>query len=319
MGTAINQSVWDASNTTYDALFADFFAGTNPGSWSQWTSTFNADTQKVEIPVSTYAGGIAQWIGAKTFDRFRAYRQQIPFTKWQRSTKIQRADMAYDKIGMIKRAFQEFLGAQVWAKDFILHQSLVSASGAGPTGYDTVALISTAHPNGPSGNQSNKSTSALTPVTYNTAKVAMRGFRKESGEPYLMEPTHLMVGPTLEKIAKEITQSNVRVTAINTSGVSDATSSVVAAGNIPNVFGGGEVELIINPRLTGTSANYYYLMDLSKPMKPMQLVIQRDMTPVYLDRIEDINRFMNDDYLYSIEADMTPAAGAWPTLFAGIL
>ena len=311
---AINQGTHDAANTLFVDAFNEIFSKADKGALERYTQIIPADAETVELDAQVDLGVVREWIGPKEFGTGRAYKLAVAFRKWEKSLKLPRSKVKYDKSGTLASRFKQWMSEQVGFWDKVMTDTLVSASGAGPTGYDGVALLSTAHPHGPDGGtQSNKGTSALTFSTYETAKVAMGSLAKENGEPLRISPKFLMVGPKLERIAKEITQSKERVIAVDNAGVETGTR--VAAAGVTNVFSGGEVDLIINHRLRGTYDDYWYLG--AGPF--MALVLQRDVEPCFLDAMDSETRFIMDELMYSLEGDASPAAYAWQNVYGGIL
>lgn len=311
--SAINQSTLDAANTTFVDMFSEIWAKADQGAWSQFTQIIPNDAKLTELDAMVDLGAVREWVGSKEYGIARAYKLAVRFRKWEKTMKVDRPDLAYDKSGTLKARIKQFMTEQAGFLDKIVTDSLVSVSGTGPTGYDGVVLFSTAHPHGPSGNQSNKTTSALSFATFDTAQVAMRSLLKENGEPFRIVPKTLMVGPKLFKLASEITKSKDRL-----AGVSSATlegGTTVAAATITNIYGGGQYNLIVNDRLVGTQDDYWYLF--AGPF--MGLVEQRAPEPVILDAMDGEQRFMKDAFLYSIEADVSPCAYAWQNVYAGIL
>src|SRR5689334_22146021 len=115
----------------------------------------------------------------------------------------------------------------------------------------------------------------------------------------------------------EITKSTDRILAVDNAGAETGTR--VAAAGITNVYGRAQVELVGWDKLTWTQDDYWYLMDLSRPEKPMILARQRDFETVVMDGPNDDNMFHLDKWEASVTADMSPAAGYWPTIYGGIL
>lgn len=312
-----NQANLTNANTSFLAKFDETFNATAPGSWSQYTEVIASSGEATELVFASFLGAMREWLGAKEFMASEAWKLNIPFRKYEMSLALPRQKVVYDLTGAVPRMIGQFVDqAYTNSTDKIMIDALVSNSGAGPVGFDGANLISDTHTLG-STSQDNKITTALSFSTYDGGIQAMQGFQGANGEPLNIFPTHLMVGPKLRKMGMEITKSTERLMAVDNAGVETGTR--VAASTIPNIYGGGAVDLIVNPRLVGTQDDYWYLMDLSKSSKPLVLAQQRDWTAVVKQDDDDDARFNLDLFQWSIEGDMSPHAGAWPLIYGGIL
>jgi len=310
------------ANTVAREVWSEIMDGMGPGTSGLYTTTFPLDGGKTfDGNFLGPSGVIREFIGHKEYDVFRAYNYALTASMKHVSHEIPGIDWRHDRASVIERRIRNFLStAPMAAIDKLITDSLVSNSGEGATCYDGTALINTSHPHGPSaGTQSNKTTSALTHVTFDSAFVAMTSFRAENGETLDISPTHLMVGPKLFKIATEITKSTDRIIAVDNAGVETGTR--VAASTVTNVYGGGMVDLILNKRLVGTQDDYWYLMDLGKgDAKPMIYVEARAPEVISLtDKQTSESYFERDVVRFSMETDSAPGSGVWQTVYGGIL
>ena len=80
----------------------------------------------------------------------------------------------------------------------------------------------------------------------------------------MMSGTHLIVGKKLEATALRLTQAGML---INPGGT--------AAGS--NIYQ-GRYTVVISPRLRGTYDDYWFLADLSKPVKPLIFQMREEIT-----------------------------------------
>lgn len=319
MGGIINQDVLDAANLAARAVFDEIFTGPGTRLFEVFTETMPTDVKVNEIDILETMPIIRKWVGPKEFAGIRASYLRAVIEAWERSIEIDRLDFTADKMGMIAKRLSAFAGATARDYDKICTDELLRNSIC----YDGVALFSTAHPRGPNGtNQSNVTNSAFAVDTLEAAMVAGASLRDQNGESLGVAYDTLMVGPKLAKLARELTQSTERVIAVNASGVESGTR--VAATTIPNkagleIYGGGMLTLVINPRLVGDYDDHWYLQDTQLGPRPLHLYELR--APELIDQadMEDEARFNLDKLRWSIEADVVPAPGAWQTAYAGIL
>lgn len=322
-----NQDTLDVANTTFLSVFDALFANGVPGLFQAFTETIKTSSKINEIDILETMPVVRKWEGEKRYQSIRASKLSATVIKYEKSFEIDRLDLAADKIGAVAKRIQRFLSTDAALYDKIVHDVLFSASGAGPTGYDGVALFATTHPrhNAGTASTSNLTTSALTFAQHEAILVAMTSLRDDEGEPMLIAPNVLMVGPKLAKIASEITQSRERIIPISAAGV-EAAASVVAGSTIPNfwgpgctLYGGGSMNVVVNPRLVGTQDDYYYYLDTLRGPKPIHLFEFRAPEAIVMDRMDGEARFNLDKYRYSVEFDAVATAGAWQTSYAGVL
>lgn len=63
----------------------------------------------------------------------------------------------------------------------------------------------------------------------------------------------------------------------------------------------------------GTSSTPWYLIDNSRPLKPLILQMRRDYELTSLDRLTDVNTFMRNEYMYGVSARLNGGFGFWQT------
>jgi len=168
------------------------------------------------------------------------------------------------------------------------------------------------------GTWSNITTSALTYATFDTAMINMQTLLDEFGKVKGVFPDTLMVGPKLRKVASEVTGADELISVSN-AGALRATSSVVAAAKLPNVYGGGMINVVLNPRLQGTQDDYWYLLKSDSRVKPIQGYIFREPESFSKLEMDDRHRLENDEFTFDIESDCVFGAGDPHAIYGGIL
>lgn len=315
----IHEGLLDAQ-TLFEVLWLDAYENPSAaGAYQMYTMISRSNAKRKTL--NTFGAGpvMSEWTGEKKFQQFRHYDLDVDVKNYEKSLALDANDVNYDPVGAVRDKLTAWFGTGGDRDlDKIIFDSLVSASGLGPTGYDGVSLLNTAHPHVNSGsNESNTGTSALSFSTFDTAFQTMTEFKNEAGELFGITPTHLMVGPKNRKMALQIADANLRSLAVDNAG--DETGTRVAASAVTNVYQGW-VTVIINPRLEGTQDDYWYLLDLSNPSRlPFGFMLNRGPLLVSKDRDEDDNRFYNNEVHHSIELDGAPHAAFWPAIYGGIL
>lgn len=247
---------------------------------------------------------------SKIFDDMRALGASYDMEVLYKGTTVSRRDVEHDLTGRVSRGLQRFVSEGVLLVDERAWQLLLANTLTGPDG---VALLSDSHPFGSGGaTWDNLTTDALSFSSYNAAKAAMRNFKRENGTPYNVSPTHLFVGPDLERTAKEIVGADRPVPFSATA--QDATSGIVAATAIGNVYQ-GDVTVVVVPWIT--DAQEWLLMDLGKATaRPWyaQIAPIREEMPEEGDTVIR----QRDEFEYAINCDVIMGPGH-PQLIYGRL
>lgn len=244
---------------------------------------------------------LRQWVGSKQLKSLRAFESTIDVVKWEKSFSLDRFDVVNDRTGSVIAAIDRFI-AQI--PDDLETRIISALFGNAVNGYDGVPFFSNAHPfTNSTGN--NITTASLSFETYRAAVQAMRLFADEDGRPWNISPTHLVVGPALERTAKEIVGADRPVPFSATT--QDATSGIVGATVIPNVFQ-GEVQVMVTNKLSG---GQWGVFDLSKGVAPVIRPVAEELHPVMLDREDQTYVFFNDEYAASVQGYMGFGPGPW--------
>lgn len=316
----INQTAIDAAATVFRTMADELFtSGADEGLVNAMTEIIPADGgTTTSVILEDFLGNWLEFDGARQTGVSRAYRLDILLTTWAVQLKIRRRDAEYDRSGIVAARVRKFMSAAQSYKDFVIHQGLFSNSGAGPVGFDGVNLLSSAHPNGPAGNQSNTTTSALSPLTFDSAFASMTSLRRENGEPFRIVPRYLIVGPKNRLVGSEITKMDIRGRSVAATGL-EAAASVVASAGVSNAYN-GLVDLIVDPRLVGTQDDYWYLIGEgpggAKPLFFVEGAAPREQLDIDLS---SPTVMQNDALTFGLVADGQVAAGMWPCIFGGIL
>jgi phage major head subunit gpT-like protein len=304
-----------AAVTTYQTAYQDLYRSQLPGAYQAWTRIITGNTMNVDLRWLSNTPVMRKWLGARVEKTMRVNQTSYTLEKYEATTTVNRMDLQYEgNFSAIQDGLNTFLQNNLTAYDLAVSTALDGSSGAGPTCFDTLALFSTAHTQGPSaGTQSNLSSGTnLSWGNFDAARAAMAGFKFENGEPAYIKPTHMRVGTALESRAKQYLQAKDRVTFTNMLGA-ESTTAVQNATLMPNVWA-GELTLIVDPRIpsSGTGAFYWDLYDLSKPgLRPIVLYEGRKPVPVIQNQMEGERRFRTDQFVFGLEGDFTVGAGHW--------
>jgi phage major head subunit gpT-like protein len=106
---------------------------------------------------------------------------------------------------------------------------------------------------------------------------------------------------------------------VDAAGGLDVAASGVAAASIPNVYGGGSMLLVVNPRLVGDYDDHYYYFDTTLGASAVQGFEMRSVEAHEQTAMDGDSRFERDEFKFSLEADVVFGAGAWQVTHGGIL
>lgn len=309
-------------NTLFDIMFEETVNNAVPGPWGAWTEQINAQgEQTINMAWLTNTPTWRTWTGSKVYKNLRNYTLSVTYDKKEATLALKRDMVQYDRTGVLGRTLQKFVSANVTdAYDGFVATSKDSNSGAGPTGFDAVALYSASHPHAPSagtqsnlGSGTNLSHSALLTADQTTAL-----WVEENGRPVRASMNVMRVGPRLKQRAMELlsatrTQKIDSDGSLDTTRAASSTYQIVGGSAIPNVFEGTKT-LVVDPRVT---TYYWDLEDTAKAYKSMILFITRAPEAISQTEMTDEQRFNHDDFVYSVECDVGVAAGHWYGTYRG--
>lgn len=307
-----NQNIIDVANTAFRAKFDEIFAMRPPGAWERYTEIIDTEVIVNEVDVLETMPVVRQWLGAKIFQSILASNFTVSMLRYERSFAMDRLKLSGDKLGVIGRRISMMMSDAGQIYDNICFAALI----ANAVGYDGVAVYASTHPRGPAGaTQSNITATALSFAQHDTIMAAGASLRDNNSEPVRVAYDTLIVGPSNKKLGMEITQSKERIVTVTASGATDQASGVVAGATIPNIYGGGEMELVVDPRLVGTYSAKCIYVDSKIGPKPLILYVMRAPEPIEQTEMTADGRFLHDQLRYSVEADLVPAPGAWQSSY----
>ena len=303
-------------NTRFDIMWQAAIDTAEPGPYGLWTQDVEGNgAQQVTLGFLANQPTPVRWKGMKETKDMRWYEQTIRYEKFH-STMVQPRDLVEnDQTGALNNALQLWIRSNVTDfYDTFVAESFDGSSGAGATGFDDVALFSTAHPHAPSGaTQSNLGSGTnLSWAAVQAAKAAGGLMVQENGRPLRLSYNICRVGPRLESRALELFSTD-RVVIVNTKGQTDtpravgSTDDVMSAATRTNVYS-NSMQVIVDHRVTNFFTTF---IDNTKGYKPMVLFKVRPPEAISKTEMTDEERFNFDNYVWSVEADFGVAPGHW--------
>jgi phage major head subunit gpT-like protein len=191
------------------------------------------------------------------------------------------------------------------------HQMTVEALSGGFTAlaYDGLSFFNTAHTLPGGSTYGNRTTDALSAAALSSGISAMMTVPDDQGIPLGIVPDTLVVGPKKMWDALELVESPVVV---------DKSGEFMT--NYGNVFK-GRLKVVVSPFLTGTSDDYWFLLDTKRPIRGL-ILQQRSDVPVEFTAMESANSdsgFMRDRYHYGVRARYNVGYGLWQAAYGAIL
>lgn len=238
-----------------DALFTVFNTSLNKGlakewkGYERWSMVVSSRGGSETYPISLVTGGMREWVGPRLLSQLDTAKLTVLNKDWEHTEAVSRNDIEDDNIGFYAPLF-EAMGvdaANLWGK--LATQALTNpgdwADGAAFFSSRTLSKKSTVN---------NKVTGPLTTAKYAEAREQMMGFRDSAGSPLGLIPDLLMVGPSLEGVAKSILEAQL---------VADSSNTTVSNTHYK------EAEVQVNPYLVGGDASKWFLICTNRGLKPV--------------------------------------------------
>ena len=249
--------------------------------------------------------GFSEWKGDRKLGTLRADGFQLTNRSWANGLRLLRDSIVDDRWGIVRPKIQMLAKkARRHRGKYIVEVMANGFDGARPeTGdgrsYDGAFLFSDDHQDGDGPRQSNLGEGPLTHETYAQARRQMRKLVDEEGDPLDIEPSHLLVGPDLEDAAREILENDVRI---------------VQGVAVKNIYR-GSTKLLVSPRLIGPWASYWFLADLTQPVRPMVLQIRQEIQFNALDDMSSDAAFMRKEFKFGADARYVVGPGMWQFIY----
>lgn len=278
--TAFQQGLSFVPPVPIDFLFRDF-PSTTAANFYAWME---------QIP------GFREWVGDRQFKNVRSGKFEIVNRDWEDSVSMGRNEIEDDQYGVYAPLVQ-MMGEAWTLKKYQLVIAVLTGNTVCFTGK---AFFADDHAYGDN-TIDNVVTDALSASSFEAAFTAAAGWKFSNGELCRTRFTHLVHGPKLHDTAFNIVDAQFKVSG----------NSQIPNSNFKRVQ---RVEL---EDLSGDYDDYWYLVDASKPIKPVARQIRREASPMMDTRPEEVMRTGRFDVM----ADGRAAAGpTFPHLaYAGIL
>lgn len=292
----INRANLDALFATYSTAWNEGLAGNHVPDFGFVASEFPSATASNLYAWIDKVPGFRKWVGDRVFQNVGSQRFEVVNEAYEDSIRLSVNDIEDDQYGVYTPIVR--LMAFAWLE--LKRDQVVKVFTENRETFTGQGLISDSHSYGDQ-TLDNKTTDALSKTSFEAAFTAAAAWQFSNGA--LVKPrfTHLVVGEKLRGTAWEL----VKAVTIDDGGV--------AVSN-PNQ---NRVELVVWPELTGATDDYWFLVDASKPVKPVALQIRKEAAPLMDTDPATVERHGYVDFLAS---GRLAAAPTFPHLvYGGIL
>lgn len=282
----INATNLQAASRGFRALYREAFSGA-----SNIHETLAMVVQSAS-PEETYAflkalPRMREWVGDRVIHGLEAAGFTIRKKDWEATIAVDRDEVLFDKLNLVRPRIQELARAAMQHYVELIVGLMVNGFGA--ECYDGQYFFDTDHPVAGQ-SVSNKGTAALDATAYQEAYAAMQSFTDDAGKPLGVQPTHLVVPPQLRATALQILKAET-------------------IGGTTNINRDSATPLVL-PELAGHPTKWF-LLDLSRPVKPFILQVVKEPEFVALDSPDDDNVFKRREFLYGVDAIDNAGYGLW--------
>ncbi len=257
----INRGNLEALFKTYSTAWQDV-AGTNPLAELGFAmSEFPSSSASNFYAWLDQVPGFRKWVGDRVFNHLKSQRFEVVNEDYEDSVRLGANDLEDDQYGVYAPVVR--MMAQSWLE--LKRELVIAVFTANRVTFTGQPLFSATHAYGAQ-TLSNTVTDALTAEHFEAAFQAAAGWRFSDGR--LVKPrfTHLVVGEALRATAWNIVKNN-RL----------ETGTVGATVDNRNF---NRCELVIWPELSGDYANYWFLVDATKPVKAVALQVRKEAAPL---------------------------------------
>ncbi len=308
----LEQQKLDRAQTAFSTRFNGVLVGVDdPARAVAMTIPSTTDTE--EHDWLNAAPSLTEWVDERKIGKRRLEQIRIKNKDFANGIRLKRNDIVNDRIGVIGVQIDDLAEKAGLHYGDLTVQALIAGfvlDGAFGNAYDGKAFFAVDHEDEAEGAQSNLSAgTALSQIAYDAARATMQGLFDIAGDPLSIRPNFLIVGPTNERLALEITQSSV--------------IAGPAGESITNVFR-GTASVIISPRLVGADAGKWFLADLSRAVRPIILQIREAITTAMLpasgspsDFSGSERLFMKKDLLFGAQGQHAVGFALWQFIHGG--
>jgi phage major head subunit gpT-like protein len=287
----INQASLQGIYRGFKTIFNQTFSATS-SMYNKIATVVPSSTKSEEYKWLGKIPRLREWIGERIAQNLSAYSYEIKNKDWESTVEVDRNDIEDDTIGLYNPLIQSLGQAAATHPDELIFSLL--PSGFTALCYDGQYFFDTDHQDSDGPICSNRGTAALSLKSYGDARAQMMSLLDEKGNPLGVVPNLLVVPPQLEGMARKILMAETI----------DATTNTYK----------GSAELLVVPWLANHPTKWF-LMDVSKPVKPLIYQQRRKADFVAKDSPNDDNVFFKKTFVYGTDCRDNAGFGLWQLAF----
>lgn len=229
-----------------------------------------------------------EWIGDREIKDLKAHSYTISKKRFETSIGVDRDYIVYDSLGIIKPRIQQMAHDGKTHYDELVFPLLEANENC----YDGKKFFATNHTIG-SKTVSNLGDLPLTQENFLSTRASMMNLKGENGKKLGIKPNLIVVPASLEATALRLFKAD----------------QIEGSTNITKDM----VEILVSADLTDEKA--WYLMDTTRPIKPLILQINKAIEFTAMDNPNDENVFMRAEFRYGIDSEDNAGYGLWQLAF----
>lgn len=281
----VNQATLTAISKSFSKIFNDAKGKVETNFRKVATVIENVKSITVEYAWLGDTPKMREWIGDRVLKDLKAFGYSITKKDYEATIEVSRDAIEYDQLGVVKPRIEQL----AHEGDQHYDETLWELVEANTTCYDGKNFFATDHDIGGVA-FSNLGDKKLTQASFLAGRESMRGLVGETGKSLKIKPNLLVIPPELEATAIEILKSST----IN-GGDSNITKDMA--------------EYLVVDDLTDPNA--WYLLDVTKPIKPLVLQINKPVKFTAMDSVKDEAVFMRKSFRYGTDSQDNVGYGLW--------
>jgi len=262
--------------------------------WQKFAAKVSANTKHVSFPMHAATARLRRWDGERKEIGGKAYDYQVTPEEFELTVAIPLAEVEDDNIGAWLHTLED-MGIQIelWPDDLVIAVLLAGETGLG---FDGKAFFANDHSLKSGTTIDNLfGSTALTKANVAAVIAEMKSWVGEDGRSLRVTPNKLVVPPNLEDTAREIVGSDL---------IAQVFGSNTAAAGVRNTLQGRLGLEVLSELATDAGGNdtSWYVMDTTKPTKPLVLVERLAPKVVHKHADNDDNVFWDRKLVCGVRA-----------------
>lgn len=288
----INDGTLQGLRTTFSAAFNKAFE-TTASNKEKIATTISSTTK-----LNTYGWlgdfpAMREWIGEREIKNLNEKAYTVRNKHFEVTVAVDRDDIEDDNLGMYTIQMSQMGNSAKEHQDTMVIEML--PKGFEEKCYDDQAFFSGSHKVG-SKIYSNRGNAKLSMDSYSAAKAQMASYMNERGKALNIRSNLLVVPPQLEKMARHI------LTADEIDGTSNPWK--------------GSAELLVDANILNERyPDNWFLLDTTKPLKPVIFQLRKPTKFVSRTNENDSNVFNLNQYLYGADGRYNTGYSFWQLAF----